>query len=387
MAIKGATNPEGGSVGCGAGFGQPECGVDPGPEAFDSGDVHGQIYRYVTYPGAPANCADCTAADLKRVVVAVTLDDTGSGGERVYQEVQSDIGNPARTPTNNEQPPPCSGDCGEAGQIANFWITDTSCNQTTRQPITGAHLTHNTRGICSNGTQTGNTKGAPDLMFNELPPEQGTNNDPLFGYGTDVSTQPGLTIRKPTDPTTPNGCLLTAPVLSQLDFPLLNVEANKHQRMHMWLSNQLTSDFRLLTTGSGTLRMWTKSIGGASYSGKICIWVFKRVTVLNLLGQQITVDIPALNLTPPLLNATHFTFERAQWPTEWSPISVPMNFIWATDALSGLNIVGQPRLGLAITVEKSGTSGAGIEFGYDHPDVESRLEIQNDQGLSILPGS
>jgi type II secretory pathway pseudopilin PulG len=383
MAVKGGTNPDGGGVGCGAGFGQPECNVIP-TESFQSGDVHGQIYRYVTYPGAPAGCPDCTAADLKRVVIAITIDDTASGGERVYQEVQSDIANPARTPTNNEQPPPCSGDCGEGGQIANFWLTDTACNQTTRQPIAGSHLTHNTRGACSNGLQTGNTRGAPDLMFNELPPPQGTNNDPLFGYGTDVSSQPGLTIRRPTEATTPNGCLLTAPLLSQLDFPLLNVEPSKQQRMHMWLTNQLTSDFRLLTTGSGTLKLWTKSVGAASYSGKICIWVFKRVTVLNLLGQQITVDIPAINLDPPLVNATHFTFQRNPWPTDWTPISVPMNFIWATDALSGLNILGQPRLGLAITVEKGSTTGPGVEFAYDHPDAESRLEVQNDQGFSIL---
>ena len=52
--------------------------------------------------------------------------------------------------------------------------------------------------------------------------------------------------------------------------------------------------------------------------------------------------------------------------------------------VSGLNILGQPRLGLAITVEKGNTGGTGLEFAYDHPDAESRLEVQNDQGLSIL---
>ena len=36
-------------------------------------------------------------------------------------------------------------------------------------PITADHNTHNTLGTCSNGVQTGNTKGAADLMFTDPP--------------------------------------------------------------------------------------------------------------------------------------------------------------------------------------------------------------------------
>jgi hypothetical protein len=68
---------------------------------------------------------------------------------------------------------------------------------------------------------------------------------------------------------------------------------------------------------------------------------------------------------------------------------MPLEFIWATDALNELNGLSQTepaRLGLALTVERAGTGGPGLEFMYDHPDFESRLEVQNNQGLSLLGG-
>lgn len=381
LAVNGGTTPGGKTIVGGD--------VAAGPEPFESGDVSGQIYRYVTYPGAPDDCPSCSADNLKRVVVAISLDDTASGGERVYQEVQSDIANPDTTPASNVLPP--TG--GEEGDdIATFWLTDTPCNQSSRQALTGNHLTHNTRGICSQGVQTGNSKGAPDLMFNEKPPESDAGTGTLYDYATDVEPAQnpeadiGLTIA---ETTSANGCLLAAPLLSQLDFPALSTETSKQQKVHMWLSNALNNDFQLLTSADATLELWTKSLNGASYSGRLCLWVFKRFAALNALGQTVTVDIPALNVDPPLVDVAHFEFQRDPWPTDWTELSVPMHFIWAADALdvlNGLNLTGPPRLGLAITVEKAGTGGSGLEFMYDHPDFESRLEVQNDQGFSLLGG-
>jgi hypothetical protein len=381
LAVNGGATPGGTAISEGA--------IDPGPEPFTSGDVSGEIYRYVTYPGAPSDCAGCTADDLKRVVVAIALDDTGSGSERVYQEVQTEIANPDAAPADNDLPP--TG--GEEGDdVATFWLTDTPCNQTTRQPLAGNHATHNTRGTCAQGMQTGNTKGAPDLMFNAQPPETDAGPENLFDYATDVEpaqnplTDIGTNVLEPTGSGS-NGCLLTAPLLSQLDFPLLNTETDKHKKVHTWLSNPLNNDFKVLSSADATLELSTKTINGASYPGKICIWVFKRFVGLNLLGQTVNVDIPAVNLDPPLINVAHFEFQRDPWPTQWTELSVPMHFIWAADALnvlSGLNLTAEPRLGLAITVERATTGAAGLEFMYDHPDFESRLEVQNDEGLSLL---
>jgi hypothetical protein len=382
LATNGGTSPGGATIRRGV--------IEPGPEPFQSGDVKGQIYRYVVYPGLPANCADCSADDLKRVVVAVTLDTTGSGGERTYQEVQSDVANPDTWPGDNALPP--TG--GEEGDdLATFWLTDTPCSQSSREPLTGNHSAHNTRGICSQGMQTGNERGAPDLMFNEQPPASDAGTGTLYDYALDVEPAQnptedfGLNIVEPTGSES-NGCLLTAPTQGELDFPLLNTETAKHNKVHVWLSNPLNNDFQQLTVADGTLELWTKSINGANYPGRICIWVFKRFAATNSSGQSLTIDLPAVNLDPPLVDAPHFEFQRNPWPQQWAEVSVPLDFVWADSlsVLGGLTVTEPPRLGLAITVERAGTGGPGLEFMYDHPDFESRLEVQNDEGLSLLGG-
>ncbi len=223
-------------------------------------------------------------------------------------------------------------------------------------------------------------------MFNEPPPESDAGTGTLYDYALDVepvsnpTADIGLDIA---EPSTQNGCLLSAPTLGQLDLPLLNTDTNKQTRYHVWLSNPLNDEFKLLDAADASLQLWTRTINGATYGGKICIWIFKRVTVLNVLGQQITVDVPAINLDPPLPDVARFEFSRAQWPNEWTEIAVPMHFIWATNALTGLNILGQPRLGIAIQTERAGTGAPGLEFMYDHPNFESRLEVQSSS--HILP--
>jgi hypothetical protein len=382
LATNGGTTPGGNAISAGA--------LEPGPEPFQSGDVKGQIYRYVTYPGVPPNCADCSADDLKRVVIAIALDPTASGGDRAYQEVQSDVANPDTWPGEGNFLPPPGGEEGE--EIATFWLTDTPCNQSTRQPLTGNHDSHNTRGICSQGVQTGSNRGAPDLMFNEQPPASDAGSGTLYDYALDVEPAQsptediGLNIVKPTGSES-DGCLLTAPTLAALDFPLLSTEGEKQKKAHMWLSQPLHDDFQQLTSATGTLELWTKSINQASYPGRICLWVFKRFAAINSSGQPITVDVPAINLDPPLVNVARFEFQRNPWPQQWTEVSVPLEFIWSTDALNllnGLDQVEPPRLGLVVTVERAGTGGPGLEFMYDHPDFESRLEVQNNQGLSLL---
>ena len=384
LATNGGTTPDGKPISAGE--------LDPGPEQFQSGDVKGQIYRYVVYPGVPPDCADCSADDLKRVVVAIALDSTASGGERAYQEVQSDVANPDTWPGEGNVLPPTGGEEGE--EVATFWLTDTPCSQSSRQPLTGHHDSHNTRGICSQGVQTGSNRGAPDLMFNEQPPASDSGTGTLYDYALDVEPAQnptediGLNIVEPTGSGS-DGCPLTAPSQGRLDFPLLNTESDKHKKAHVWLSQPLSDDFQTLTSATATLELWTKSINQVSYPGRICLWVFKRFALTNSSGQATTVDIPAVNLDPPLVNASHFEFQRNPWPQQWTEVSMPLEFIWATDALNELNGLSQTepaRFGLALTVERGGTGGPGLEFMYDHPDFESRLEVQNNQGLSLLGG-
>jgi hypothetical protein len=75
--------------------------VDPTPTHFTSGDVGGTIYRYVVWRNDPS-CPEVTcpgSQDLKRVIVAIALDDTAAGGAtRHYQELYKEISNPATSP-------------------------------------------------------------------------------------------------------------------------------------------------------------------------------------------------------------------------------------------------------------------------------------------------
>jgi hypothetical protein len=387
LAINGGTTPGGETISGGE--------IVSGPEEFRSGDVSGQIYRYVIYPGVPADCTGCNADDLKRVVVAVALDDTPAGGEHVYQEIQSDIANPDAVPPDNELPPPPNG--GDP-HSATFFLTDTPCSQTERQPITGDHQTHNTRGMsCSGVASFGDNPGPPDLMVTDPAPVPDSGAEPFRDYATDVEPSQtqvpdvGLTLREGSA----NGCLLDTPTLGldrTLDF--LTGESAKHEKMHMWLSNELSNDFALLTEATADLNLWTRTVNGQPYSGKICVWVFKRVTVQIPLVGTVVVDVPAINIQPPLVDVEHFEYQQAFWPQEWGELRIPMRFIWATDALTSLGgtILNQ-RLGLAVTVERgltaggglSGSGASGLEFMYDHRERDSRLVIHSQQDL-ILGG-
>ena len=112
-----------------------------------------------------------------------------------------------------------------------------------------------------------------------------------------------------------------------------------------------------------------------------------------------TVDVPAdLNLT----NLIYTTYSQDPWPQQWSKITVPMHLTIenVTDILGDLQhllngllgahltVVGQPRLGLAVTVEKAGTGGGdsgGLEFMYDHPTFDSRLEVDTSRVPASCP--
>jgi hypothetical protein len=137
------------------------------------------------------------------------------------------------------------------------------------------------------------------------------------------------------------------------------------QEIHKWVSNPMGNGFNVILDGRGTLDLWTQSINGATYTGKICIWLFERH--LNVLG--VPVDTPAVNLD--LSNATYFTHQPAggTWPQTWTELSIPLHFNL------GVNLGPTSRLGLAIQIERSATSGGGMQFMYDEPSFDSRLEV------------
>jgi hypothetical protein len=351
--------------------------IDPTPIMFTSGDVHGTIHRFVVWDNDDScSEADCPGAqDLKRVIVAVSLDTTPSGGVRHYQEIQTQISDPAAQPVDNSNPGPDEDGDGVPDPPPDpdekpwtFFLTDTPCNHETRQPITADHLTHNTRGRCSTGMTTGNSPGAPDLMVNEAPvldPES-----PIYDYATDVepSVDPLLDKGLQLLPQSSAGCAIDA-----LNIPVIPdaLEPDKFQKVHKWVSTPIPTGFDIELDGTGTLDLWTRTVNGASYSGKICVWLFQRQT--NLLG--VPTDTPAANLD--LGGVNYFTFSLASWPTTWTEVQIPLNF------LLNVHLVPNSQLGLGIAIDRSGTGDGsqGLQFMYDEPSFDSRLEIKTHSPL------
>ncbi|CAN5122993.1 hypothetical protein BH24ACT23_BH24ACT23_08800 [soil metagenome] len=342
--------------------------LSPEPTPLASGDVNGTIRRYVVWMDDP-KCGELLCPgdqDLKRVIVAVTIDSTAAGGTRAYQELHSDLVDPDAKPVDNPTPP----GTGDEGSFATLWLTDTPCNFQGRQNLEGDHATHNTLGACSDGKKTGTTSGAPDLMFTDQPaldPSLPPDNQPLYDYATDVepltggTEDRGLQVRHSTLP----GCIFSPSILDGVP----------HQKVHRWLSPVVPNNTQLLLDGEATLSLWTRTLNGATHPGRICVFLFARK--LNLLGLPVDVLMGNQAIT----NATWFPHEEAEWPRgNWTELSVPMDFLYAAGAL----LPGE-RLGLAISVETGGTNpGDGLEFMYDHPSFDSRLQVKTSSVLPIF---
>jgi Tfp pilus assembly protein PilV len=386
MAYNGSSLYAGGTVSGGV--------VNPTPTPFTNGDVKGTIYRYVVWENDP-NCpeASCPGSqDMKRVIVAMLLNTTAINGVRHYQELQAQIADPDAQPVDNTNPPPpgCTSNCDDPNAAPwTYFLTDTPCNNSDRQAIDGDHLLHNTNGICGTGLKnssncggTGCPPGAPDLMVTHAPvfnPEA-----PIFDYATDVEPSQNPNLDKGIQMPAPSsdGCLssLFQPLINGSTGALMNdPDATRSQTIHKWLSPPMGTGFNVVLQQHGTLDLWTQSINGASYGGKICVWLFERH--INALG--VPVDTPAVNLDTgsgctatnrsPCL--TYTTYSQSTWPTSWTELHIPLHFDL------GVTLGAQSQLGLAIQVEKAGTSGGGMQFMYDEPSFDSRLELKSTSAL------
>ncbi len=358
LVVNGGSLEAGGTVSGGT--------ISAAPTEFQSGDISGTINRYVVWVN-DTRCPDAVCPgtqDMKRVIVAATLDRTGSGGDRGYQELQTDLVDPDATPVVDDVP----GGGGEEGSFATFYLTDTPCNESERQPLTGNHLTHNTLGACSAGVKTGDTPGATDLMFTDppkldaaFPPDQ----QPLYDYATDVEPAVGADSDK--------GLQIRHSEITGCIFSPSLADGVPSQKVHKWVTPPIPDDFELLLDGEATLSLWTRTLNGGSHPGRICVFLFARKT------NQLGVPVDVLMANEDITDADWFPHEEESWPrANWTELSIDMNLLYA----AGSVLEGE-RLGLAISVEKNGTNpGDGLEFVYDHPSFDSRLQIKTP---SILP--
>jgi hypothetical protein len=347
--------------------------VSPDPEPFTVGDISGEIYKFVVWRDDPT-CPESKCPgeqDLRRVIVAARVTEAPISFDRAYHEIHSDVVDPDVAPVDNPGP----GGEGNGNHPQQFFITDTPCDNSTRQPIelapptSDGHFGHNTRGDCSAGMQTGGTvAGAPDLMFTspvQLDGNYPDDQQPLYDYATDLEPatgadqDKGLFVREAGT----NGCLLGT-VLSVVDLPL--TETTRHQKIHKWVSPPMPTDFELLLTGNATLQLWTKTVNGVAQSGRICVSLFIRRS-----SAGIPTDIPVLNAQ----SVVNTQYTDSTWPTDWTEIAVPITFASLPTFIPG------DRIGLAIHVERANTGNDGLEFMYDHPSFDSRLELTTNRVL------
>jgi type II secretory pathway pseudopilin PulG len=343
--------------------------INPGPTSFTSGDVKGSIFRYVVWRN-DESCPETKCPgpqDYKQVIVAVKLAQSGNlATQRGYVEVQSNFVDPLDSPSKD----PIPGSGGGVVTAQQFYLTDTPCSpsgSTTRATITGNHLLHNTLGTCANGLQTGGppNRGAPDALLTSAPPDpdpEDENNPPLYSYSNDsifTVSWPGLQIRRDDNV----GC----------NYVPTGVTAPSSQ-VHRWVTDPFAKTFKM--TKSVTLEFYTRALNEELYTGKLCVFLFKRHEVGT---PPVATDTLLVNSAEP--THAYWTYSREgnkkspYWPQGiWARVRVTMTFTG-----SPYTILAGDRLGVALSVEKNGTGNPGvIPIMYDHPKYPTRLEVDTD---------
>jgi type II secretory pathway pseudopilin PulG len=335
--------------------------VNPGPTSFTSGDVSGNIYRYIVW----RNDASCSAEtcpgeqDYKQIIVAVKLNPKADGGNPGgYVEVQSNFVDPEHSAADNPIP-------GAEGVVTaqQFFLSDTPCSatgETSREEITGDHALHNTLGNCASGPQTGTTKGAPDALLTGPPPDP-TPEDPgtpsTYDYSNDYANSP--------TPETAKGIQLRREESAGCTYK--EGKAAPAWEEHRWVTDPMTKEFKMTTgegTGQVTIDFFTRALSDSHYTGKLCIYLFKREES----GSSFTDTM----LANKVGGAAYWTWVPTgqYWSQEkWEEVTTSMTFNGPVKIEKG------QRLGLALSLERAGTQGDGVSILYDHPSYRSRIEV------------
>jgi prepilin-type N-terminal cleavage/methylation domain-containing protein len=354
--------------------------VTPGPIAFESGDVTGQLYRYVVWRDDPT-CQESTVStedycpgnqDYKQIVVAVKLDKgVAQQAERGYVEVQSEAID-AKTVNEYAKANENGGSGGTAHTgtsvtAQQFFLTDTPCatsGSTERAEIEGDHLLHNTLSICASGLQTGSTPGAPDALVLGGPPDpapEDPTNPALYDYASDVEPIQPM-------PETDKGAQIRLDSTSGCHFnPTGTAPASQ---AHRWVSDQLAEEFEM--NGKVTIEFYTRSLyESAASHGTLCVYLFKRHETTSG-GKTTWTDSTLKDKATENLYWTYTPQGNGYWPRgEWTKVRLTMEF--KTPSAIDKN----DRLGVALTVDPGNTDAAveAIPIMYDNPKYPTRIEV------------
>jgi type II secretory pathway pseudopilin PulG len=342
--------------------------VSPGPTHFESGDVSGDIYRYIVWRN-DEGCSeeDCPGPqDYKQIIVAVKLDTPGSqAGERGYVEVQSNFVDPTDSSAND----PVPGPEGKVVTAQQFFLSDTPCSAsadgtttwTERREITEDHLLHNTLGVCTDGEQTGTTHGAPDALLLGHPPDptpEDPESPPLYDYSNDyyLDTNPDTTKGVQIRPDDEGGCHFEP-----------KGTTNPESQVHFWVTDPMSAEFTM--TGSVTLEFYTRTLNDDAYHGTLCVYLFSRHEedkegILTYSDKRLMSGKNAY--------WEYYPEGNEFWPRgAWTKESLTMNFDGAP-----YPIPAGDRLGVALSVDRFNTpSKSAIPLMYDHPNFQTRIEV------------
>jgi Tfp pilus assembly protein PilV len=339
--------------------------VSPGPTSFTSGDVAGKVYRYIVWRN-DASCSSETCPgeqDYKQIIVAVKLNSKLNGGNPGgYVEVQSDFVDPEHSAADNPIP-------GAEGVVTaqQFFLSDTPCaltGSTTRLEATADHTLHNTLGNCASGLQTGTTKGAPDALLTGPPPDptpEDVTTPLVFDYSKDYENTPAPT------PETAKGIQLRRQESAGCTYQ--EGKTAPAWEEHRWVTDPMPKEFKLTTgelSGQVTIDFFTRALSDSQYTGKLCIYLFKR--------EESGATFSDTMLANKEGGASYWTWVPATankyWPSgKWEEVTLTMTF-------NGPVIIpAKARLGLALSLERAGTQGDAVSILYDHPSYRSRIEV------------
>jgi type II secretory pathway pseudopilin PulG len=343
--------------------------VNPGPTPFESGDVRGQIYRYVVWRNDPS-CSEekCPGPqDFKQIVVAVKLDKfSNEAGERGYVEVQSDFIDPTDSAAND----PAPNSEGKVVTAQQFFLTDTPCSasgSTERLEITGDHPLHNTLGTCASGLregpEEGTTPGAPDALLLGHPPDPEPENTEiplLYDYSNDyyLSTNPDTAKGVQIPPDATNGCHYEP-----------TGTTHPESQVHRWVTDPMATNFTM--TEKATLEFYTRTLNDALYHGTLCVYLYDRHEEERE-SELVATDT---RLTDKVGATPYWTYTpegNEYWPrNSWTKVRLTMAFNEAP-----YTIPAGDRLGVALSVDRANTPPeTALAIMYDHPDYPTRIEV------------
>jgi hypothetical protein len=359
--------------------------VKPGPIKFEDGDVKGHLYRYIVWRNDPSCPESETGEDLcpgkhdyKQIVVAVTLDSTGSEPrERNYIEVQSAALDPdslAEAPKGGAGGGGGGGGGGEGGgsggtgtavTAQQFFLTDTPCaasGSTVREEISGDHLLHNTLGTCASGPQTGTKTGAPDALLLGAPPDpapEDETNPALYDYSNDGYLEP--------TPDTDKGVQIKRDDTSGCHYTPTGT-VHPEAQVHRWVTDPFAEAFKM--SGKVTLEFYTRTLNDALYHGTLCVYLFGRHETGS--GESTVATDSLLNNKETGLGYWVYTPQgNGFWPRNaWTKVRLTMEFPGAPYTLPAGD-----RLGIALSVDPGNTDAEAIPIMYDHPDYPTRIEV------------